>query len=164
MTSFLPPYPKRLPDPGTLGYAQAVEAYLLRLRAFYHARAAWHRRFYRFSGILVILTGASLPLVATLSYAHKDFVVSLLGVAIAALTALRAFYRWDQSWILLRGTERDITHAWWDYHAEINKPTSGDDERHEAARLLATRLVDIRTEEAEFFFKDMKFPSGKDIG
>jgi hypothetical protein len=107
---------------------------------------------------VVILIGAALPLMATLSYAHKDFVVSLMGVMIAALTALRGFYRWDQSWILLRNTEMAINRAWWDYRAK------GDDERHESAHALAELLLDIRTQEAEVFFKDMKFPSGKDVG
>ena len=164
---FRQPYPETLPDPGELGgYPKAVEAYLFRLRSFYHSRATWHRRFFRFSGIVVVLIGAFLPLVTTLSYAGKDLLVSVMGVLIAALTALRAFYRWDQSWILLRGTERTITAAWWDYQARVTAITSGDatTERHEAARALAELLVDIRQEEADFFFKDLRFPSGKDEG
>jgi uncharacterized protein DUF4231 len=161
--NFQPPNPRELPDPANQGYPQAVEAYLARLLSYYNSRASWHRRCYRFSGIVVILIGASLPLITTQSYAHKDLVVSLMGVAIAVLTALRAFYRWEQSWMLLRGTERTITGAWWDYHAKISK-TNGADQRHEAAHSLAERLLDIRQQEAEFFFKDMQFPSGKEIG
>lgn len=166
---FRQPYPEVLPDPDQLGgYPKAVETYLFRLRSFYHARAVWHRRFFRFSGIMVVLIGAFLPLVTTMSYAGKDLVVSLMGVVVAALTALRAFYRWDQSWILLRGTERTITGAWWGYQARVTAITSdGDDaayERHAAARELAAMLVDVRQEEADFYFKDLRFPSGKDNG
>lgn len=166
---FRQPYPEMLPDPDTLGgYPKAVETYLFRLRYFYHSRASWHRRFFRFSGITVVLIGAFLPLLTTMSYAGKDLVVSLLGVVIAALTALRAFYRWDQSWILLRGTERNITGAWWDYQARVTAIRSdGADaasERHEAARALAELLLDIRQEEADFFFKELRFPSGKAEG
>jgi hypothetical protein len=168
--NFRPPFPARLPDPDAVGYPQAVEAYLARLRSFYNARAAWHRRFYRFTGIMVILIGAALPLVATLTYPHKDLVLSILGVTIAAFTALRAFYRWDQSWVLLRNTEMAITSAWWDYHAKVSAIPSGDGvdeqfrhgQRCDAARLLAQLLLDIRKQEAEFFFKDMKFPAGKE--
>lgn len=165
LLNFRQPYPDVLPDPGVLGYPQAVETYLFRLRGFYHARAAWHRRFFRYSGISVILIGACLPLVTTLSYAHKDLVVSLMGVGVAALTALRVFYRWDQSWILLRGTERTITGAWWDYQARITAlPADAVAQRHAAARELAGLLLNVRQEEADFFFKDMRFPSGKDEG
>lgn len=165
---FRPPYPHQLPDPGVLGYAQAVEAYLARLRTFYNSRAVWHRRFYRSSGILVILIGAGLPLVASLSYPEKDLTVSLLGVLIAALTAMRAFYRWDQSWILLRATERGITSAWWDYQAKVAAiVVDGDEarakrERDVAARELVTALLALRDEEAEGFFADMSFPSTRD--
>jgi hypothetical protein len=152
-----------LPDPNALGYPKAVEDYLFRVVASYHVRASWHRRFYRSSGTLVILIGAGLPLLATQSYAHKELVVSMLGVGVAALTALRAFYRWDVSWMLLRGTERTITSAWWEYHAKIGR-SDDDGERHEAARWLAERLLEIRAREAESFFKDMQFPTGKEIG
>ncbi len=155
---FRRPNLRRLPDPGSVGYPQAVESYLVRLCAFYNARAAWHRRFYRFAGITVILIGASLPVIANLSYSHKDLIVSLMGVTITVFTALRAFYRWDQSWVLLRNTEMAITTAWWDYHAKI---AGDDDVRHDAARLLAELLLDIRKQEAEFFFKDLRFPSSK---
>jgi hypothetical protein len=62
--NFRPPFPARLPDPDAVGYPQAVEAYLARLRAFYNTRASWHRRFYRSTGIVVILIGATLPLLA----------------------------------------------------------------------------------------------------
>lgn len=152
-----------LPDPTALGYPKAVEDYLFRVLASYHSRASWHRRFYRVSGTLVILIGAGLPLVATQSYPHKDLIVSILGVAMAALTALRGFYRWDLSWMLLRGTERTITGVWWDYHAQIGK-SDDDGDRHEAACWLAERLLEIRAQEAESFFKDMQFPTGKEVG
>jgi hypothetical protein len=163
-----PPYPSVTHDPAELGYARTIERYLLELRAFYHWRATWQRLFYRASGILVVLVGAALPLLTALSYAHKQLVVSLAGVVVAAVTALRAFYRWDQAWILLRNTERTITGAWWEYQARLDTiPPDRDEttarrERHEAARALAALLVQIRQEEADVFFKDMAFPSGKE--
>ena len=163
-----PPYPTVPPDPTVVGYAPMIEQYLLDVRAYYHWRATWHRLFYRFSGILVVLVGATLPLLTTLSYPHKDLVVSLCGVAIAAVTALRAFYRWDQAWMLLRATERTIIGAWWDYHARLaaldpdGDETAARRERHEAARELAKVLLEIRQDEAENYFKELSFPSGKD--
>jgi Protein of unknown function (DUF4231) len=163
---FRPPFPHELPDPDAVGFPDAVESYLARLRSFYNSRAAWHRRFYRFSGILVIVIGSALPLVATLDYGGKDLVVSLLGVAVAMATALRAFYRWDQSWILLRSTEMAITTQWWQYCACVDREleSAGDDEkaqahvRREAARELIGALTEIRKREAASFFKDLAFP------
>jgi len=130
---------------------------VLRLRQIYDLRATWHRRRYRFSGILVILAGAGLPLLVTVDYAGKDLVVAITGVLVALVTALRAFYRWDQSWILLRKTEMAITSALWEWRGR----RSGDDRA--AAVELLTCVDDIRKYEAESFFKDLAFPAQKSV-
>lgn len=160
---FRPPFPDTLPDPRSSGYATAVETYALRLRSFYGSRATWHRRFFRLSGITVILIGAGLPLLVTLDYPGRDLVVSVAGVIVAGITALRAFYRWDQSWILLRNTERAVTAAWWEWHSRLDALGSGDDapsaEEREITRTFARKLIDIRKQEADDFFSDMAFPT-----
>ncbi|MEU6128985.1 DUF4231 domain-containing protein [Saccharopolyspora sp. NPDC047091] len=160
---FQPPYPGALPDPRSLGYPAAVESYALRLRTFYDSRAAWHRRFFRFSGIAVIIIGAGLPLLVAGDYAGRDLVISAAGVIMAGITALRAFYRWDQSWILLRNTERAITAAWWEWHSRLDAADvdadSASPEQREITRDFMRRLVDIRKHEAEQFFAEMAFPT-----
>jgi hypothetical protein len=160
---FQPPFPHTLPDPRSLGYPAAVEAYALRLRSFYNARATWHRRFFRLSGITVIVVGAGLPLLVTLDYAGRSLVISIAGVVVAGVTALRAFYRWDQSWILLRNTERAITAAWWEWHSQLDAVDSGEDapnpRQREITRAFAQNLVEIRRREGERFFADMAFPT-----
>jgi hypothetical protein len=52
-----------------------------------------------------LLVGAGLPVLTNLDYPGKATVISLAGMVIAVFTGLHAFYRWDQSWILLRNTE-----------------------------------------------------------
>src|SRR4051812_40852666 len=99
LTMFRPPRLTDLPDPAAVGLPAVAEAYVLRVREFYDARAWWNRRLYRLSGVLVILVGAMLPLLSTLEYSYKDLTVSLAGVVVAMMTSLRAFYRWDQSWV-----------------------------------------------------------------
>lgn len=163
---FQPPFPARLPDSNLLGYAKAVEEYALRLRGFYNSRAIWHRRFFRLSGIMVILVGAGLPVLASLDYAGKTLVVSIAGMTVAGLTALRAFYRWDHSWILLRSTEIALTAAWWEWRSRLRTAVEDEDEParaaavDEAAREFARQLVEIRRREAESFFADLSFPIG----
>jgi hypothetical protein len=80
----------------------------------------------------------------------------ITGVLVAVVTALRAFYRWDQSWILLRKTEMAITSALWEWRGR-----SGED--HEAAIALLTRVDDIRKFEAESYFSDLAFPAQKSL-
>lgn len=139
----------------------AVERYVQQLRHFYDVRARWHRRGHRFSGIVVIIAGAALPLLATSQFAHKELVLSLFGVAISAVTALRSFYRFDQSWSLLRNTEIAISHAYLKW--KIVRHGAGDEsslpERREAdTRALIDMIMGIRRDEAESFFKELPTP------
>lgn len=139
----------------------AVGRYVQQLRNFYDIRARWHRRGHRFSGIVVIVAGAALPLLATSQFAHKELVLSLVGVAISVVTALRSFYRFDQSWILLRNTEIAISHAYLKW--KIVRHGAGDEsyspERRETdTRALIDMIMGIRRDEAESFFNELPTP------
>lgn len=142
-----------LPRHDSTEFPSAAEAYALRVRRVYDLRATWHRRLYRLSGIVVILAGAGLPLLVSVDYAAKEAVIAATGVLVAVITALRAFYRWDQSWILLRRTEMQLTAALWSWRSR----EPGAD--REAAAELIRRVHDIRAIETESFFKDLAFPA-----
>jgi hypothetical protein len=135
----------------------AVEDYVLRVRDFYDSRARWHRRLYRLSTVLVILIGASLPLAASLDYPHKALWLGILGVAVAAITALRSFYHWDQFWVLLRTTETSITRAYLEWKASTQEVSDSDPgavaARKKSAGDLVDRIFNIRGNEAETFFR-----------
>jgi len=160
---FRPPRLRDLPDPAEAGFPAAAEAYALSVREFYDSRAWWCRRLYRLSGILVILVGATLPLLSTLDYAHKEITVSLAGIVVAVMTSLRAFYRWDQSWVLLRNTEIVLTNAYLAWKGSTEEATEATDERQQRARnqaaiALIAKVSSIRQGEAESFFKDLSYP------
>lgn len=146
---------KDLPDIPTEGLLKFAEAYAQRIRKFYDSRAQWHRRLYRFSGIMVILAGAVLPLLATLNYSHKAITISLVGVFVSLMTALRAFYHWDQGWVLLRQTEFNISGAYWEWKGKNPHPDN------KAASELLLKIIKIREQEAESFFKNLTFPDQK---
>jgi Protein of unknown function (DUF4231) len=139
-------------------FPAAVENYVLRVRDFYDSRARWHRRFYRLSSIVVIFAGATLPLLAGLEYTYKPEVLGILGVAIAALTSLRAFYHWDQLWVMLRNTEIVITGeylAWKGTAKEAlnsTDPAVIDAQKQEALRLVR-KIIEIRQDEAGSYFR-----------
>lgn len=163
LTIFRPPRLTDLPDPAKVGFPAAAEAYILRVRDFYDARAWWHRRLYRVSGILIILIGATLPMLSTLDYSHKELTVSLAGVVIAVVTSLRTFYRWDQTWVLLRNTEIVLTKAYLAWKGSKEETTEATDDRQRLARnQAAIELIDkvsnIRQGEAESFFKELTYP------
>lgn len=156
---FRVPLPLALPDPANPRLAAAVNEYALALRTFYDERANWHRRLYRVSGVVVIMVGAALPVLAALDYPGKELIISLAGAAVAVLTALRAFYRWDRAWILLRTTEMALTAAYWQWRTQIEDETATDSVRNTATMLFLATLTELRQREADSFFKDLAFPS-----
>ncbi len=161
--AFRPPSFHQIKEIAAGDYFAAAKAYALRLRTFYDARARWHRRFYRFSGIMIIIGGSSLPVISTRSLANKDFIVSLIGVSIAALTALRSFYRWDESWVLLRKTEIEISEIYFiwkaKYDQELSRSEVPSPELYKMTAEMVTALMETRRDEANSFFRNLSFPA-----
>lgn len=96
----------------------------------------------------------------TTDFAWQPQAVSAAGVSVAVLTGLHTFYRWDQSWVLLRNTERTITAEYWNWRAALapeNRPSDADVVASTKA-FLAT-MSEIRGEEAQVFFQDLSFPA-----
>ncbi|WP_197288312.1 DUF4231 domain-containing protein [Nocardia sp. NRRL S-836] len=159
----IPAFPARIASLND-GVVATADAYGAWLRTFYDVRARWHRRFYRLSGVAVIFAGAALPVLTSLDYPGKSWLISLAGVLVAGLTGLRAFYRWDQSWILLRNTEMAVTAAYLEWKTEPgNFPVSQEPEQklvqEKNAAAFIDRLGELRQREATIYFKDMAFPS-----
>lgn len=142
-------------------FPAAAEHLALRIRAFYNSRAHWHRRFYRLSAIIVITAGGALPLLSSFDYPGKDVMVSLAGFIVAVVTALRALYRWDYSWILLRNTEMRITREYLSWKGSPETLATDVNGRREAARNLLSNILEIRKDEAESFFADLPFPESR---
>jgi hypothetical protein len=157
---FKQPFPKGLPDVNGKGLVAAADEYAVRLRRYYNSRATWHRVFHRVSGILVILAGAGLPVLTNLDYPGKATVISLAGMVIAVLTGLHAFYRWDQSWILLRNTEGAVTAAYWAWCASLPEGGNGTDkDTVDKTTAFLALLGQIRSQEATTFFENVALPA-----
>jgi hypothetical protein len=145
-------------------YRAVVDRDLMPLISQYDWRARWHRRNFRFSGLVVIMLSASLPLLASFDYPHKTVVIGFAGVVIAVATALRTFHHWDQMWGLLRRTYFDLlqAHASWQIELaraeQIGDPDRCASEAYEATKKLFDVLSSIRREESEKFFSSLKFP------
>lgn len=152
-------FPVDLPGLGDGDLVAAVDTYAGQLRDFYHSRATWHRRFYRTSGALIILAGAGLPVLANLEYNGRNVVVSLVGTLVAVLAAMHGFYRWDQSWILLRNTEITLTTAYWDWRLAVAVPGVTSEATRERTAEFLNILGEIRNDEASTYFKNLAFPS-----
>jgi hypothetical protein len=145
------PLPPPVTDPSSPAYLADAEGYARQVRDAYDKRANSHRIYYRASGISVIVAGASLPLLTTLNYPQKSLAISLVGVFVSAVTALRAFYRWDHMWALLRVTEFLVTKAYWEWRSGVgDRPGS-----QEATNRLLSKIECIRKNEATKFFTEV---------
>ena len=152
----------RVPGVGDGDFAAKAEAYVLNVCKFYSDRANWHRRLFQVSALVLIGVGAGLPVLASLDYPHKQLVISVAGALVAGLTALRAFYLWDQRWVLLRKTEISITTAYWNWRAAVAELTGTDEEiaiaRNQAVLELLKGVLEIRENEAKLFFESLSWP------
>ena len=139
-------------------FVASAERYVVGVIGFYDSRARWTRRFYRSTGVVTILTGASLPLLTTLSFTGKSVAVSAAGCLVALTTALRAFYRWDHSWTMQRQTEMEITHeylAWKAECATVEDPAV----RAEKTSALLERVFTLRQIESAEYFRSLSEPT-----
>ncbi|MFF7725170.1 DUF4231 domain-containing protein [Streptomyces sp. NPDC008001] len=139
------------------GFTDAAERYVLEVIDFYNVRAAWHRRFYRLSGAVVILVGAALPVLTALDFPGKSGAISAAGFLVAITTALKSLYRWDVSWILLRETEIELTRVYLQWRAGGIGPDRGDASSRSANALL-DEVFRIRRRESSQFFKNLPDP------
>ncbi|MGK5732166.1 DUF4231 domain-containing protein [Streptomyces sp. URMC 124] len=139
------------------GFTAAAEQYVLEVIDFYDVRAAWHRRLYRLSGALVILVGTALPVLTALDFPGKSAAIAGAGLLVAATTALKSFYRWDVSWILLRETEIELTRVYLAWRAGASAPDRSDGSPRSAHALLDA-VFRIRGRESSEFFKNLPDP------
>ena len=96
-------------DLSSADYVNKADTYFLRVRDFYDSRARWHRRFHRLSGVLVIVLGGALPLLAGSDFSGKNVAIAAIGFIVATVTALPRLLPLGFRWVLLRQTEFLLT-------------------------------------------------------
>jgi hypothetical protein len=78
---------------------------VVKTRDWYRGHAPWPMRWFRITGALLIILSVSVPFIAGQTADWKDTVLSLMTLAIAALTGLGAFFRWEYAWQSYRRTQ-----------------------------------------------------------
>lgn len=137
-------------------------------RRWYAAHTFWPRLLFRSVGTAIIVLSVSLPLVATQPPSpHKDLAVSLIGILIALLSGLAAFFRWDESWKANISALMEIEHrqAVWELRI-LEARRAADGEQGVAQAVQATkdlleeaRKVDVGNTQA--FFQNVRVPDAK---
>src|SRR5262245_20537414 len=145
-----------------------VDATVGRGRRWYATHTFWPRLWFRSVGTAIILLSVSLPLVATQPPSpYKDLAVSVIGVLVALVSGLTAFFRWDESWKANVGALMEIEHrqAVWELRI-LEARRASDAEQGIVLAVQATkdlleeaRRVDVGNTQA--FFQNVRVPDAK---
>ncbi len=65
---------------------------------WYIKHSAGPRFWFRWAGITTIVFSVSLPALAAAHFLYKELVLSFMSIAIAPLTGLSSFYKWERTW------------------------------------------------------------------
>lgn len=133
-------------------------------RRWYAQHTFWPRLWFRVVGAAVILLSVSLPLLATQEFPSKSLVVSLVGVLVALLSGLAAFFRWDESWRSNIGARMEVEHllAVWDLRM-LEARHAADAEQGIATAVQATRdlleaVRQVHVGNTQSFFQNVRLP------
>ncbi|WP_248919940.1 DUF4231 domain-containing protein [Pseudomonas entomophila] len=148
-----------------LGAARSIK------KCFVDPRREWYAKhqsypFYMFRvcGVVTILLGVILPVVAVTYFQYKTEVMSVMSLTIAALTGLSNFFRWERSW---RGREQskfaiDALEAKWELELAKASHVLSEEKRLEhvyiATNDFFTNVRIISAAETDEFFSGMQFP------
>jgi hypothetical protein len=136
---------------------------------WYRKRSPHKRLYYRASGLLIIVLGIALPILAVFGkdLEYKDLWVSVLAGLIALLTGLNSFFRWDVAW---RGHIQalltlDRLQKEWEFAIAKARalPDAGEGLKLaiEATEQFQTRAHDTVEAEAKGFFTVQRLPGAK---
>jgi hypothetical protein len=131
---------------------------------WYRTHTAGPRFWFRWAGIVTILFSVTLPALAAAGFPYKELVLSVMSIAIAALTGLSSFYKWERTW---RGNstaqislqqhvakwELEITNA-----RVLVAPEDRATHVYKATNDLLTNAGNVVTSESEGFFSGLSFP------
>lgn len=143
---------------------------VVKTRDWYKGHALQPMRWFRITGVVLIVLSVSVPFVAGQTAAWKDTVLSLMTLAIAALTGLGAFFRWEYAWQSYRRTQYALDRLlnMWEFKI-VEARHQADPQRaidlalRSTEQLLQDAAAITGSETAEYF-KQVQLPQSPKIG
>lgn len=80
------------------GLRQLVNEKVLPCYRWYSTHKMWPRVLFRGAGLVVVVGSLSLPAIAASTMPNRDLVLMVVSLAVAVLSSLNAFFRWDATW------------------------------------------------------------------
>ncbi len=142
--------------------AELAHRYVVTQRNWYRHRSVNVRRLFRSFGVGAIILSSSVPVITFIQFDGFRLVITILGVAITALTALRTFFRWDEQWQVLKLADWHLTALLADWEAKMCVLDPASQGSLAAAGALTERLLtdakDVVEREAVSFFAGVRWP------
>jgi hypothetical protein len=129
---------------------------------WYDGSKKWPRIFFRSAGLIVVIGSLLLPVIASRKgMPYRDDILTSISLAVAVMTSLNAFFRWDAAW-------RSRTRAAYALQGllgrwEFRLKAAEESENPKAAALAATeKLFDeaftLVGSETDEFFANVRWP------
>ena len=152
-------------------FTNAVEAankikttYVDTLASWYKDHIAGPRTMFRCAGILTIILSAALPGLAVANFSHQKEVLASTSIAIAILTGLGSFFRWERTWQGNMSTKMALEQliAKWELEIANARLVLAPDKRiehvYQATNDLLFNVRSVTSAESEGFFSRLQFP------
>jgi len=145
--------------------AELAGKYVVGDRDRVRGQASRFRNFYRLSGLLMLTISVTIPFLAGVHFGHQTFVIGVLGVVIAFMTAARNFFHWDRAWTIKRLTAVRLTRllGLWETDLARIRAAGGDDaatrgKELERTRQLISEASTIVEHDFEEYFSQLSWP------
>jgi hypothetical protein len=133
--------------------------------SFYKSYIAAPRILFRTAGVATILLSATLPALALANFRGKEWALSIVSIAVAALTGLSSFYRWERMWRGYSSASVSLEQfvAKWELELTNARLILGPHERvkhvYQATNDLLSGTSAVVSSESEGFFSALAFPN-----
>jgi hypothetical protein len=132
--------------------------------AWYRTHTAGPRFWFRWAGIITIVFSVTLPALAAAKFPYKELALSVMSIAIAALTGLSSFYKWERTWRANSTAQITLEQhvAKWELEPTNARLLVSPQDRathvYKATSDLITNAGNVVTSESEGFFSGLSFP------
>jgi Protein of unknown function (DUF4231) len=138
--------------------------------SYYKDHTKIPRWMFRSAGVLTILLSVTLPALAAAVFPYKEIILSAVSIAIAALTGLSSFYRWDRTWSGNSSAQVALEQhvAKWELELANAQYVVPSDQRlshaYQATNDLLINARSVVSSESSGFFSGLQFPQQNSAG
>lgn len=138
-----------------------VNQYVGLCHDWYQKKKRLPRQLYRFSGSLIVVLSAMIPLLSAYDGQAFRLGVGIIGILISALTGLNHFLRWDKKWRIFSLAQFELEYLLrrWELKMHEAKNCENEEEGLKLAKAATDNILEqtksVRNIEMEGFFSSL---------